>query len=158
MTETIDVGSVDILADVITKGRTLPEGYDHWAFRAVRPDLSSSHGYRWPFPGSVAEAPGPFGSHLGECPIEPGDGICAATTYAGMASGGVAARTLLLVAYCDADVLGGRRKGGKLRLSRCLVVELIDGERILRVRGRGANLRDANLRGAYLYGAIGYTP
>jgi len=142
---TITVGSVNLL-EVITKDRVLPAGYDGWAIRTVRPDLTSSRGFRYPYPGNVAVAPGPILDHRGECPIAAGDGICAALTWRGMASGGVAARTLLLVAYNSDDILG--RSDEKLRLQHFLVVELIDGESLLVKSGQDADLRGANLRGA----------
>jgi hypothetical protein len=173
----IQVGLVDLL-DVITKDRELPEGHDQWAIRTVRPDLRSRNDYRYPFPGKVAKAAGPFSEGRDECPSHDGDGICAATTWRGMASGGVAASTLLLVAYKEKHVLGGGRSGGKLRLRRFLVVDVIDGLDLLRKSGKGANLygadlsyvnlsyvnlsyvnlrgadlRGADLRGANLYGA-----
>ena len=138
------------LLDKVTKGRELPDGYDQWAIRAVRPDLMSSHGYRWPFPGNVAETPGPILNHTRACPAKEGDGICVATTWDGMAAGGVPARSLLLVAYADADVLGGSRDGGKLRVKRALVVDVIDGERLVREHGNGANLGGADLTRADL--------
>jgi hypothetical protein len=151
-TTDIRVGSVDLL-DVITKDRELPEGYDQWAIRTVRPDLRSRNNYRYPFPGKVAKAAGPFSEGRDECPSHDGDGICAATTWQGMASGGVTASTLLLVAYKEKHVLGGSRSGGKLRLRRFLVVDVIDGLDLLRKSGKGANLSGANLYGANLYGA-----
>jgi hypothetical protein len=166
-TTDIQVGSIDLL-DVITKDRELPEGYDQWAIRTVRPDLRSRNDYRYPFPGKVAKAAGPFSEGRDECPSHDGDGICAATTWRGMASGGATASTLLLVAYKEKHVLGGSRSGGKLRLRRFLVVDVIDGLDLLRKSGKGAdlsganlsyanlsyvNLCGANLRGAYLSGA-----
>jgi hypothetical protein len=151
-TTDIQVGSVDLL-DVITKDRELPEGHDQWAIRTVRPDLRSRNGYRYPFPGKVAKAAGPFSTSSGECPSHDGDGICAATTWRGMASGGVVASTLLLVAYKEKHALGGSRSGGKLRLRRFLVVDVIDGLDLLRKSGKGADLRGAYLSGANLSGA-----
>jgi hypothetical protein len=151
-TTDIQVGLVDLL-DVITKNRELPEGYDQWAIRTVRPDLRSRNNYRYPFPGKVAKAAGPFSESRDECPSHDGDGICAATTWAGMASGGVVASTLLLVAYKEKHALGGSRSGGKLRLRRFLVVDVIDGLDLLRKSGKGANLSGANLYGANLSGA-----
>jgi hypothetical protein len=146
------VGSVNML-EKLTEGRQLPDGWDGWAIRTVRPDLSSSHGYRYPFPGQVAEAPGPINeSHYGACPSASGDGLCAAGTWEGMASGGVPARTLLLVAYRRSDVLGGSIDE-KLRLRRMLVVDLIDGEALLRSAGSSADLSYANLSYANLSSA-----
>jgi uncharacterized protein YjbI with pentapeptide repeats len=46
---------------------------------------------------------------------------------------------------------------GKLRVRRVRVVAVLDGERVLREHGSGANLSGANLSGANLSGAYGYT-
>ena len=142
---------------ILTEGRTLPKGCDTWGLKTVRADLTTSNGYRWPYPGSWAEAAGPFNTDdLGPCPTSVGDGLCVAWTYRGMASASVSARTLLLVAYSSRDVLGGDRD--KVRLTRVRVVELLDGEAVARadLSGAdlyGANLSGADLSGAYLYGA-----
>jgi hypothetical protein len=138
----------DPLAILVAKvGKALPEGCDRWGMRAVRADLRSSRGFRWPFPGQWADAPGPIREHRGSCPIAVGDGICVATTVAGMASGGITARTMLLCAFSSDDIVGDSEPG-KLRVRRAFVVELVDGEAFART-----DLRDANLRGANLYGA-----
>ena len=134
--------------DVITEGRALPKGYDRWALKSTQPDLTTRYGYRWPFPGKIATASGPFSESTDSCPEWRGDGICVATTYAGMATGGYPAITLLLVAFRTSDVLAER--GGKVRVKRCKVVELLDGAKIARADLAGADLRDANLRGADL--------
>ena len=89
--------------------------------------------------------------NMGNCPARMGDGLCVGTTWLGMASGGIPAITLLLVAYRKADVLGERP--GKLRTTEVAVVAIVDGARLLRERGARANLHGANLRGADLYGA-----
>ena len=143
---------VDLL-DVLTEGRQLPAGCDRWAVRTVRPDLSSKYGFRYPWPGSWAAAPGPFvPGNTGACPSEVGDGLCAAGSWDGMASGGVPARSLLLVAFADGDVLGGALPG-KIRVARLFVVDVVDGERLVREYGSGANLAGADLGGANLAGA-----
>ena len=141
------------LLDKMVEGRTLPEGTDSWAVRSVHPDLRSSRGYRWPFPGQWAEASGPFfRDNKSGCPDAVGDGICAATTWFGMASGGIPAVALLLVAYNSDDVLG-TEEYGKLRARRFYVVDLVDGANLVRRHGAEANLRYADLRGANLAGA-----
>ncbi len=145
------------MLDVMTGGRVMPAGCDSWAMRSVHPDLRSSHGFRWPFPGNWAECDfDGLTTNVGGCPQHEGDGVCAATTYAGMASGGIPAITLLLCAYISHDVLGS--ESGKFRAARILVVDVIDGVRLLRESGssanlRGANLFGANLRSAKLFGA-----
>jgi hypothetical protein len=159
-TTDIQVGLVDLL-DVITKDRELPEGYDQWAIRTVRPDLRSRNNYRYPFPGKVAKAAGPFSEGRGECPSHDGDGICAATTWRGMASGGVVASTLLLVAYKEKHVLGGSRSGdlsgadlsGANLYGANLSYADLSGADLYGANLSGANLYGANLSGADLYGA-----
>ena len=141
---------VDLL-QVITDGRHLPDGCDRWAIKSTRPDLTTYGGYRWPYPGRWAEATDPDPAHTGACPSRPGDGLCVAWTWAGMASGGIPARTLLLVAYAAGDVLGSG--AGKARVRRVHVVDMVDGEALLRRAGRGADLGGADLSGAYLSGA-----
>ena len=142
------------LLDKLTSDRTLPEGCDQWGIRSVHPDFVSRNSFRWPFPGQWAEASGPFRSdNKSGCPLGHGDGICVAKTWGGMASGGIPAVTLLLVAYAANDVLGSEEDGAKLRVRRAFVVDLIDGARLLRTRSRGAYLVGANLRGANLRGA-----
>ena len=105
---------LDILVEHI--GADLPDGCDTWGMRAVHPDLRSSRGFRWPYPGHVAEAPGPILGHRGSCPIAVGDGLCTATTPSGMRSGGIPALTVLLTAHASADVVGDDEPG-KLRLT-----------------------------------------
>ena len=137
------------LLDIIRESAgnpALPEGCDTWAMRSVWPDFTSSRGFRWPFPGGVATAPGPLLEHRGSCPREPGDGICVATDACGMASGGIPASTILLTAHRAAAVLGDDEPG-KLRVSAATVVDVVW---IKRANLRGANLRGADLRGANL--------
>ena len=79
------------------------------AWRAVRPDLRSSNGFRWPFPGKKAVAPLPEGSVFtrgNPCPVFVGDGLCLAKTWRGAASGGIPAITCLEVTYKPEHVLG----------------------------------------------------
>ena len=135
------------------------------AWRAVHPDLRSSHGYRWPFPPNEAVAPLPAGEEFTRgdpCPQFPGDGLCLAKTWRGASSGSIPAITCLLVEFDEADVLG--EDDDKLRVSRCRVIDVYDGPALLRAGfGAGADLTRANLtrayltradlRGAYLYRA-----
>ena len=140
------------------------------AYRIDTADGVSRNGFRWPDSGPV-EAPGPFNAtNSGPCPSRPGDGICAATTWEGAASGGHDAGVVRLVAYDDADVLGWDRN--KVRLARAHVVGTIPvrdlatpgadlagaylyradlgGADLERADLEGADLRGANLRGAIL--------
>jgi hypothetical protein len=139
---------VDLL-DVLTEGRELPEGYDCWAIKSTRPDLSTRNDFRWPFPGNATQR-FELLDHNNECPRQPGDGVCVAKTWCGMASGGFPARTLLLIAYLSSEARGGPEK---LRVPQAFVVDLIDGERLLLTSGTRANLIRANLAGANLAGA-----
>ncbi len=140
------------LLDILTEHRTLPDGYDAWGMRAVHPDFRSSYGFRWPFPGQVAQAAGPFArDNTGPCPASVGDGVCTAQTAAGMASGGIPAVTVLLTAHKLADVLGF--DNDKVRASQVLVVDVVDLPRLCRESMTEANLYRADLRGANLYRA-----
>ena len=135
------------------------------AWRTVHPDLRSSHGFRWPFPGGVAVAPLPVGRTFtrgNPCPGFVGDGLCLAKTWRGAASGGIPAITCLLVEFDDAAVLG--EDDDKVRVSCCLVVDVFDAPALIRdgwcagadLGGAdlwGADLGDANLCGADLRGA-----
>ena len=135
------------------------------AWRAVHPDLRSSRGFRWPWPGNEAVAPLPAGREftVGDpCPQFKGDGLCLAKTWRGAASGSIPAITCLLVEYDEADVLG--EDDDKVRVSRCRVVDVFDAPALVRAGWcagadlyganlYGANLRYADLRGANLRGA-----
>ena len=131
----------------------LPDGYDSWGIKSVRPDLRTRGGYQWPYPGGIAEAPADRIVHTntGTMPYREGDGLCVALSWDGMASGGIPARTLLLVAYPSSEMLG--RSEDKLRCRRVAVVAVVDGERLLREVGCGANLSGVDLHGADLHGA-----
>jgi len=141
------------LLDILTEGRTLPDGCDIWGMRSVYPDFTSSRGFRWPLPGGVAEAPGPvIHTNHGAHPQSEGDGICTAITARGMASGGIPAITVLITAHAAADVLGADEI--KVRVRRATVVEAINLPGMARAgKLSRANLYGANLYGADLYGA-----
>lgn len=144
----------DLLPVVVeTTGVQMPESFDSWGLKAVQPDLVTTHGFRWALPGGLNLSNHAFNiENTSPCPSEPGDGMCVATTWWGMASGGIPARTLLLVAYRAADVAG--RDLNKLRIKGVVAsVALVDGERLVREHGREANLQRADLRGANLRGA-----
>ena len=145
--------------DRITEGRCLPEGCDTWGIKSVRPGLRTRNDFQWPASGWVTvPSDGIDQENTSPCPSRPGDGLCVASTWKGMASGGIPARTLLLVAYSSAGVLGG--DDHKVRVSRVCVVEVLDGTGVLApgddLRGAylpGVDLRRANLSGADLTGA-----
>ena len=139
---------------------TMPEWCDSWGIKSVRPDLRTYGGYQWPWPGqaAVCDPNALMPTNRDACPSQDGDGLCVATSWWGMASGGIPASTMLLVAYASSEVLGIDSERGKLRLPRVAVVAVVDGIRLLRESGAGANLtganlRDADLSGAYLSGA-----
>ena len=121
------------------------------AFRTVHPDFQSSRGYVWPFPGRIAKASGPFTDHKGGCPQAEGDGICLATTWAGAASGGIPAITVLVCSYLPGDLLGA--EPGKVRVKRAKVLRVVDFPATLRGLVPKDDALPANLRGAYLVDA-----
>lgn len=141
-----------IVARVVAQ---LPDGYDSWGIKSVRPDLMTDYGFRWAMPGGTSSSDHRLNrGNSGACPEEPGDGLCVATTWRGMASGGIPAITLLLVAYRSVDVVGRDDIAGKLRLrGDVAVVRLMDGARLVRESGCEADLRGADLSGADLDGA-----
>ena len=143
----------DLIPVIVEREKAvLPDGFDSWGIKSTRPDLTTRHGYRWPLPGGVAVAEDVNVVNDDPCPSLPGDGLCVAHTWRGMASGGFPARTLLLVATAEADRLS-RPDPDKSRWSRVAVVALVDGEALVRAEGKGADLRRADLRGADLCGA-----
>ena len=126
---------------------TMPEWCDSWGIKSVRPDLRTYGGYQWPWPGQTAacDPNALVPANRDACPSQEGDGLCVATSWRGMASGGIPASTMLLVAYASSEVLGGDTENGKLRLPRVAVVAVVDGLRLLRESGAGADLTDASL-------------
>lgn len=118
-----------------------------WGWRTVRPDFRSRNGYRWPFPGGWAEAPGPVLDHTGPCPEHVGDGLCVALDWSGAALGGISARNpVLVVGWHPDDELG--RDPSKVRIRRGYVADVWSAERILH------NAPGADLTRAYLGGAV----
>ena len=147
---------IDLIPVIVERENAVrPDWCDSWGVKSVQPDLRTFGGYQWPYPGHTAECdPGRLvPENTGACPSQIGDGLCVATSWLGMASGGIPARTILLVAYQSMEVLGRDDAAGKLRLPRVAVVALVDGQRLLREAGAGADLTDADLRGADLYRA-----
>ena len=143
----------DLIPVIVERTKaTLPDGFDSWGIKSIRPDLTTRNGYQWPFPGGIAECdPKEIDADSASaCPRHEGDGLCVATSWRGMASGGFPARMLLLVAYGADKVLGRDDAEGKLRCPRVAVVALVDGERLLREVGSGADLSGADLRRANL--------
>lgn len=146
----------DLLPVIVDREQAvMPDGFDSWGIKSVRPDLSTAHNFRWPFPGSCTSSYDAVDAlNIGACPSRIGDGLCIATTWQGMASGGIDARTLLLVAYQSEWLLGYDEDMGKFRVGGPVaVVALIDGWRLVVEEGERANLKDADLRGADLSGA-----
>ena len=151
----------DLLTLIVEREKAvLPEGYDSWGIKSVSLDRRTYGDYKWPVEGNVAACDPEriSADNTGACPDQWGDGLCVATTWAGMGSGGISARLILLVAYRSGDVLGRDDRVGKLRTTEVAVVAQVDGERLLREEGHYANLRyaylcDANLHDANLSGA-----
>ena len=143
MTSPTDIDLIPII--VKREHATLPDWCDSWGIKTVQPDLRTYGGYQWPCPGQTAACDPArlVPENTGACPSHAGDGLCVATSWQGMASGGIPARTLLLVAYASAEVLGRDDAAGKLRLPRVAVVALVDGQRLLGEAGSGANLDGA---------------
>ena len=141
------------------EGTTITEGH-RLGWKAVRPDLTTTHGYRWPWPGNIAK-PHPTDREMtttGECPRFEGDGLCLALDFAGAASGSIPAITILVVSFDPSHVLF--EDTSKMRVSECAVVDVVDlpakirSEAVLtRAYLSRADLSGADLSGAYLYGA-----
>lgn len=147
----------DLLQEVIVKNRTLPPGCNRWGIKSVSAGLTTHNGFSW-LPAiceGYLEASDPDPVNLGPCPGYMGDGLCVAWTWRGMASGGIPANTLLLLAYRSQDVLGFDNEDGKARVTRVEFVDVIDGARLIRDHGAGADLEFANLQGMDLsYGEL----
>ena len=150
---TVTVNLIPVTVD--REQATMPAWCDSWGIKSVRPDLRTYGGYQWPWPGQTAacDPNALVPANRGACPSQEGDGLCVATSWRGMASGGIPASTMLLVAYASSEALGGDTKNGKLRLPRVAVVAVVDGLRLLRESGAGADLFGADLHGANLRGA-----
>ena len=133
--------------DIITEGLTLPEGYDSWGVKSVGFDGRTKFGFEWPEPGQET---GRYEllDHDSSCPRMKGDGLCVATTWAGMASGGYRAFCLLVVAYRSSEARSD--EPGKLRVPQVAVVARVDGEGFVGAQCRYADLQDADLRDANL--------
>ncbi len=140
------------------RGMEVPADVTDFGLRACHPDFTSTHGFRWSFPGRWCEAPGPIRKNDRSCPVCRGDGICVARTWKGMASGGISAGLILLVGWRDGDVLG--EDINKLRVKRAFVIDATTVAALLAERGgdeprdlHGADLHRADLHRADLYGA-----
>jgi hypothetical protein len=125
----------------------LPEGYDTWGFKIVRPDLRSYGGFRWPWPGGAVEDPAAQPSD-DPCPTSRTGGYCVALSLAGAAAGGHGHATILLLAYRQADVLADDGHD-KRRVRAAYVADVIDGRLVYR-KARYADLQRADLRYADL--------
>ena len=146
----------DLLPVIVEQeAAVLPDGCDSWAIKSVHPDLRTRGGFQWAYPGGTSRSDHNLDrDNASPCPTSEGDGLCVATTWQGMASSLIPARTLLLVAYQSGDVLGRDDERGKLRIAGPVhVVSLIDGEQFVREHGARANLSWAYLSGADLTGA-----
>lgn len=137
------------ILDRITEGRELPEGTTHWALKATDFAGRTRGGFQWPDHGWVT-APNPDPTNTDACPIREGDGICVGLSHRGIAQGGHRALALMLVAFHENAALSPHVGVDKVRLSAAFVVERLDGERLIKDHGAGADLRGADLQGADL--------
>ncbi len=125
---------------------------DWWAVKATKPDLRTRGGFRWAFPGEWTTDPASDGTYTNNvCPQEPGDGLSVALTVAGMALGGYAPSTVLIVGGYSNDIIA--QDHSKLKVKRAYTLDVIDGIDLIRRHGTGANLAGAYLYKADLYGA-----
>ena len=155
-------GYIDLIPLIVEREQAvMPDWCDSWGIKSARPDLRTYGSYQWPLPGQVAECDPALvvAENSSPRPSQSGDGLCVGLSWRGMASGGIPARTLLLVAYQSGEVLGS--SADKLRTTRVAVVAIVDGERLVRQAGAdaylsGADLTGANLSRARLSRAIGY--
>jgi len=125
-----------------------------WGWRVCRSDRTSRGGYTWPQPGQWAVADAPT-EHDDPCPRHDGDGLCAALTWDGAASGGLPVGTVLLLAWAPNDEIA--RDSDKARLRRAWVAAEVPvsalagpGAYLAGAYLYGANLAGARMRGAYL--------
>ncbi|CAM5231296.1 hypothetical protein GCM10010329_63340 [Streptomyces spiroverticillatus] len=167
------------LLDVITAGRQLPDDCSQWALISVTPDLrpfGSTQALPWPGSWAVAPEPEPdTRDHSLDCeeccadccsnedctanddPEPPGFEV--ARSWQGLTPhrgpGGYRMGTppfaLLLIAHSDADLLGPYDDFWAVgRVGRLFSVDVIDGIRLIREHGAGADLSNAFLPGARL--------
>src|SRR5262249_62307535 len=54
---------------------SLPDGYDTWGWKIVRPDFCSHGGFRLPWPGGAVTDPAPIAND-DPCPATPTGGFC----------------------------------------------------------------------------------
>ena len=133
-------------AQAIADERDMPHLTEdlRWSLRAVKTDLTSQRGFRWPFPGNWTDlAANVDTTNTGGCPTRLGDGLCIARTWHGMSLGGHGAHTLLIVGWHPTDELGG--DADKLRVRRAYVRDVIDGWQLISKHGGGAYLVRADL-------------
>lgn len=145
----------DLLPVIIEQeNATLPDGYDAWGIKTVTLGNRTYLNYKWPHPGGIATCNPALidTNNTTPCPSSQGDGLCVATTWRGMASSGIPARLLLLVAYKNSEVLGSW-EDKLLRTRTVAVVAQVDGEQLLKTHGHGKNLNGADLRNMILWQA-----
>ena len=132
-------------------------------WKAVKPDLTTRHGFKW-WPGTTVQSDHNLNpDNTGVCPTREGDGLCIARTWAGAASAGFPTSTCVIVEYEPDQVLA--EDPDKLRVKGPIrVVDVYDAQALLRqgfgisadLHGadlRSADLRYSNLRYANLHGA-----
>ena len=127
------------------RGMHIPEDVDEFGIRACHPSFMSSRDFRWPFPGSWAEAPGPILDHDEPCPQSVGDGLCAGLSWRGVAAGGIPASLVLLVGWADRRTRTGDDHA-KIRARRIFVIDAMTITELLKERTDAEG--PANLCGA----------
>lgn len=132
-------------------------------WKAVQPDLTTRHGFRWHPRTIVRSDHNPVASNATACPAHQGDGLCIAKTWAGAASAGFTTHVCLTVWY-NPQLVAGEDKDKLRVLGEVHIGDPYDAQRMIRdgwLKGGDlsyanlsyANLYDVNLRGANLHGA-----
>lgn len=144
--------------ELITKGHSLPYGYDTLGWKVVQADMTSYNGFKWPGPGhTVATAYAVKGN---VCPTVSTGGLMLAHNFEGARSGGHGNRLILVLAYNKSDILGD--SDSKRRVAKVEVVAIVNPEKLFKNAAgydltQGAfsrmNLSGANFAGSLLYGA-----
>jgi uncharacterized protein YjbI with pentapeptide repeats len=119
-----------------------------YGLRAVRSDLTSRMRFQYPAKGEARSDHSVDPHNRTACPHRPGDGLCVGLTWWGMALGNIPATTLLAVSWNPADTLA--EDDDKARVRALRVERVVDGARLVREHGAGADLRGAYLGNADL--------
>jgi len=114
-------------------------------WKAVRPDLTTKHGFKW-WPNTTVQSDHNLNpENTGICPEREGDGLSIAKTWAGAASAGFTTSTCVTVEYDTDNVVA--EDDNKIRVAgEIRVTGIYDAQALLR-QGFGvlADLSGANL-------------